>query len=331
MPLSDSAAAASPGERTVVSLLLRQAQTLGKQTFLQAGSTTWSFEGMAETAARRAGTLGDAGVMPGDRVAAILRNGPELAELFFACAWAGALLVPLNVASKGEQLAHMLRNAAPRILVVDGEFVPHLDVPGGLPAELEQVWLVGASTVGHVGQHELAPVPQPSAPVDAHPAAPGDPVAVLYTSGTTGPSKGVVCPNGQFWWWGVNTAAALGIGGDDVLYNCLPLFHTNALNTILQGLTHGAQVVIGDRFSASRFWQTLAETEATVTYLLGAMATILAEREPSPLDRGHNVRVALSPATAPALYPVFSERFGIRLVERARDDRDEPRDRRARR
>ena len=61
------------------------------------------------------------------------------------------------------------------------------------------------------------------------------PAAVLYTSGTTGPSKGVVCPHSQLYWWGLDTASALGITCDDVLYNCLPLFHMNALNTIVQG------------------------------------------------------------------------------------------------
>jgi crotonobetaine/carnitine-CoA ligase len=316
VPSSDSPAAAAPAaERTVVALLQHQAQELGERPFLKVGGTSWTFAGMADTAACRAGSLRAAGIEPGDRVATILRNGPELVELFFACAWAGAVLVPLNVASKGEQLAHMLRNAAPRVLVVDGELVAHLDVPGGLPAELERLWLVGASAAGGAGAHELVPLPHPSGAVAPLVGAPGDPVAVLYTSGTTGPSKGVVCPNGQFWWWGVNTAAALGIGPADVLYNCLPLFHTNALNTILQGLMHGARVVIGDRFSASGFWQTLAANDATVTYILGAMATILAEREPTPLDRGHRVRVALSPATAPALWPVFAERFGISLVE----------------
>ena len=77
----------------------------------------------------------------------------------------------------------------------------------------------------------------------------------------------------------------------------------------------GAHVVVGERFSASRFWSTLAECEATVTYILGAMASILASREPDDSDRAHRVRTALSPATDPALWPVFRERFGIDLVE----------------
>ncbi len=313
---SDTPAAASPRERTVVHLLLRRADTHGDRPFLEIGGVAWSFAQAAEVAARRGSALAGAGIRRGDRVATLLRNGPELVELFLACAWTGAILVPVNVASKGAQLEHVLGNAAPRAIAIEGDLVEQLrSLPGPLPEELEHLWLVGPSAHAFVGHRRLAPFPAAADAVAPSSSRPADPLAVLYTSGTTGPSKGVVCPHGQFWWWGLNTGSALGIQGDDVLHTCLPLFHTNALNTLVQGLVYGTRVVVADRFSASRFWERLAEAEATATYILGAMATILAGRDPTPLDRAHRVRVALAPATAPALWPVFEERFGIRLVE----------------
>ena len=86
---------------------------------------------------------------------------------------------------------------------------------------------------------------------------PGDTVAILYTSGTTGVSKGVCCPHAQYFWWGVNTARLLGLRGDDVLLTTLPLFHTNALNTFYQALLTGAALVVEPRFSASGFAASL--------------------------------------------------------------------------
>jgi crotonobetaine/carnitine-CoA ligase len=143
---------------------------------------------------------------------------------------------------------------------------------------------------------------------------PSDTTAILYTSGTTGPSKGVCCPQAQFYWWARSTAAMLGgLREDDVLYTCLPLFHTNALNACMQALTHGCRIVVGPRFSASRFWSRIVEADATVTYLLGAMISILAKTPPSELDRGHRVRVALAPATPAELHALFHERFGVVL------------------
>src|SRR5262249_59403041 len=101
----------------------------------------------------------------------------------------------------------------------------------------------------------------PAAAVGEAPARaggpPADTLAILYTSGTTGPSKGVCCPHAQFFWWGLNTAHLLGVGADDVLCTTLPLFHTNALNTFFQALITGATAIFESRFSASAFFTTL--------------------------------------------------------------------------
>jgi crotonobetaine/carnitine-CoA ligase len=137
---------------------------------------------------------------------------------------------------------------------------------------------------------------------------------MLYTSGTTGPSKGVLCPHAQWYWWAVKAGEILGVREGDVLYTCLPVFHTNALSTFAQALLHGATFVPGERFSASRFWQRLSDSGATITYLLGAMVYILAKRPPEEYVE-HTTRVALAPATSAELCVEFRQRFGIRIVD----------------
>ena len=74
------------------------------------------------------------------------------------------------------------------------------------------------------------------------------PVAILYTSGTTGPSKGVCCPQAQMFWWGVYSARALDIREGDVLFTTLPLFHTNALNAFYQALLNGCTYALEPKF-----------------------------------------------------------------------------------
>jgi crotonobetaine/carnitine-CoA ligase len=183
-----------------------------------------------------------------------------------------------------------------------------------LPSELERIWLLGTGGGETYRGLPVERFPEPGEPVAAVPLRPGDTTAILYTSGTTGPSKGVCCPQAQFYWWALSTAAMLGgLREDDVLYTCLPLFHTNALNACMQALTHGCRIVVGPRFSASRFWQRLVEADATVTYLLGAMITILSKTAPSPYDSTHRIRVALAPATQAELHGLFHERFGVVL------------------
>jgi crotonobetaine/carnitine-CoA ligase len=128
-------------------------------------------------------------------------------------------------------------------------------------------------------------MPQLDTPCPAADLTPGDTLTILYTSGTTGPSKGVCCPHAQYFWWGVNTAALLELTSHDVLCTALPLFHTNALNTFFQALLIGIAVTFEKRFSASDFYPALARAQATCTYVLGAMVPILLARERSPRSR----------------------------------------------
>ena len=270
---------------------------------------------MRDRAAQLAGAFAAAGIKAGDRVGVVAENRIEALDAFVACAWLGAILVPVNTGSRGPQLQHILENAGVSALAVEEAFVPQLDAVERLPHQLERLWLFDGDGPDTWRGLPAEPFPRSADAVEPAPVRPGDTIAILYTSGTTGPSKGVCCPHAQFYWWGVNTAAALGVGPTDVLYTCLPLFHTNALNTFVQALLHGARFVLGPRFSASEFWRRHVESEATVTYLLGAMISILVSRDPTPEEREHRVRITLAPATSAELQSTFRDRFGIEVIE----------------
>ena len=301
-------------ERTVATLLRLGAEEWGDRPCLRTSGRSLTYAETADEAARAAGMLADAGIRAGDRVGVMSENRWEVLSLLLGCAWSGAVLVPINSAARGPGLAHVLADAAPRVLAVESGLEPFV-AASPAPPGLERIWMLGGEA--HAAPVGVAVEPFPSAAAPAHPAppAPGDPLAILYTSGTTGRSKGVICPNAQFTWWGENVAGWLGLRADDVLYTCLPLYHTNALNAFVQALVCGAEYVVGPRFSASRFWERIVAADATVTYLLGTMVSILLAREPSPLERDHRLRVALSPATSPAAWEAFEERFGVRIVD----------------
>jgi crotonobetaine/carnitine-CoA ligase len=254
-----------------------------------------TFGEVRDAAARTAGRLADAGIRAGDCVATMSENRRELLELWLGCAWLGAVYLPINTALRGRQLEHVLRDGGARLLVVSPELAE-------VAPQVGQTWRFDE----YPGLGDAVP------PVDARP---GDTCALLYTSGTTGPSKGVLCPHAQWFWWAVATGEGLGIAEDDVLYTCMPLFHTNALNSFAQALVAGAAFVLGPRFSVSQMWRRLVDADATVTFLLGTMVHLLAGREHDPFERSHRVRVALAPATPAVLHGEFRERFGIRLVD----------------
>jgi carnitine-CoA ligase len=270
-----------PAQRTLPRLLEAQATRHGDRLLVRADGDERTVAQMRESAARRAGALSEAGIAAGDRVLLMSENRLEVLELWLGCAWLGAIFVPVNTALKGMQLEHVFSDADAKLVVREREL-------------------------------EALSRGEPVPPRDVHP---GDPAAILYTSGTTGPSKGVVCPQEQWYWWALLTGEALRIESGDVLYTCLPLFHTNALNTFCQALLWGATYALGPRFSASRFWGHCAEAHGTVTYLLGPMVSILLRQPPSPDDRAHRVRIALAPATGGELHEPFRERFGVELID----------------
>ena len=306
----------APGERTLPSILARQADRCPDRPLFRTGDTEWTFRTARDVAGGMAGRFREVGLRAGDRVAILCGNGPAFLQAYLGCAWGGLVAVPVNVASRGAQLEHILRNCGARLAVADAELLPVLaDAARADGVLLRTVWFVGPAAEDPERAIDTAPLPEPGAPQDPHPSRPGDTVAILYTSGTTGPSKGVCCPQAQYFWWGAHTATLLGLGEGEVLLTTLPLFHTNALNSFYQALLTGSTLVVERRFSVSDFTAALRRQDATVTYLLGAMVPMLLSRPPCPEDRAHGTRIALAPGVPAEYQTAFTERFGIGLVD----------------
>jgi crotonobetaine/carnitine-CoA ligase len=301
-------------EQTIPALLQRQASTHGSRPMLRCGTLERNYIEMRDAVADAAGMLAANGIQRGESVAFLCENRIELLDLILGCDWMGAVAVPLNTALRGDQLSHQLELSGARLLVMDSALIEVLEVVRR-PTTLRAVWALDGVPRTVPAGFSIVEAPGPAAPIAAAALGPGDTATILFTSGTTGPSKGVLCPHAQFYWWGVLVGELLEIDEHDVLYTCLPVFHTNALNAFMQALIAGATYHLGPRFSASRFWDQVSQAQATITYLLGAMVAILATRPVMPGDRAHLVTRALAPATPKELFATFPERFGVQLVE----------------
>ncbi|WP_322047919.1 ATP-dependent acyl-CoA ligase [Paraburkholderia sp. J67] len=303
--------------RTLPALLKQRVARNGEAPLFSDRSTSWNAREALDAAARRAGALSAHGVCRGDRVAILCSNRIEFMETVLGCAWLGAVAVPINTASRGMQLQHILANSGARLLVAEAALLDAVFALSPQALALEAIWAIGATGPVDAGAtaYAVSDFPPPGAALEAVALDDGDPFAILYTSGTSGLSKGVVCPHAQFYWWGTHTGGDLEVRAGDVLYTCLPLFHTNALNSFFQALMHDAQLIVDRRFSASGFFDALIETRATVTFVLGAMVPILLSRPQSPKEREHRVRVALAPAVPAQFQSTFTERSGIGLID----------------
>jgi len=304
-----------PSDRILSTILTRQAERYGDRLLLVAGETRWTFARTAMIAAASAQALVDAGIQPGDRVALMCSNRPEFLQVYLGCAWLGAIAVPINTALRGFQLSHIFRNSRPALLVVEAQFVTAIE---SVESDVElppRTWIVGASAAATDARQAAVPLPALGERAPAGAVRPGDTAAILYTSGTTGPAKGVCCPQAQLFWWGIYSARALGIREGDVLFTTLPLFHTNALNAFYQALLNGCTYVLEPKFSASGFWAAAKRHNATVGYLLGAMASMLLAQPKTADDKTHHLRVALGGGVPPQIHAPFRERFGVPLVD----------------
>ncbi|MGV3551775.1 ATP-dependent acyl-CoA ligase [Rhizobium sp.] len=303
-----------PERRTLPVILTEQAGRYGDRTLAVFGEESWTYAEALQTAGKAGALLASAGIAAGDRVAIFCSNRSEFLAIFLGCAWIGAVMVPINTASRGAQLRHVLANCGARLLVVEADIAAAFDDVADAFAGIETIWTIGGDA-GSVGGKGSSPLPALPAAIAAHAVRSGDTLAILYTSGTTGPAKGVCCPQAQFFWWGVGTARGLGMREGDVLLTTLPLFHTNALNCFWQALLTGSTYVLEAKFSASGYWKAVGRHKATIGYFLGAMAAILLSRPPEEADLAHSMRTALGGGVPERFHTPFIERFGVPLLD----------------
>ncbi|MBU1442953.1 MAG: ATP-dependent acyl-CoA ligase, partial [Gammaproteobacteria bacterium] len=307
----------SPGERTLPAMIQQQRVLFGSRPCVRIGDREWTHADVSDAASLRAASLADAGVTRGDRVALMSGNRIEFLEVFLGCGWMGAVSVPINTASMAPQIEYVLAQSKAVMLVIEAGFIERLQAVDFTRTSVQRIWVLQdeASPIAWEPQGLLVKTyPEPSDAVSTLEVQPSDTLAILYTSGTTGPAKGVMCSHAQFCWWGVNSADILGVVPDDVLASTLPLFHINALNTFAQAMMVGCQTVFESHFSASAFWSDMRNTKATVVYLLGAMVPILLAQPPTPGEKDHRVRLGLGPGVPEAAANAFLERTGVPLV-----------------
>lgn len=309
-------------DRVLPSLLTHWAEREGDREFLQFGDTAAvTFHDVEVATNRIARSLRRLGVTVGDRIAMLVPNCLELVLTWFAAAKLGAVEVPVNIQLRGKLLAHVLGNSGASVLLCHRDVLAGVvDTVNAQPG-ITTVVIVGgtrdeARALGVTADRvvEFQELDQGRAAALDHRPRYSDPMAILYTSGTTGPAKGVVMPHHQYYLWVELYAASLGLTRDDSYFTPLPLFHADGqLWGAYFPLVYGTKGTFVERFSVSRYWQQARDSGATATNLLGAMAHMLWKQPPKADDRQHTLRIA---QTIPmiSMKRGFEERFGLRLV-----------------
>jgi crotonobetaine/carnitine-CoA ligase len=300
---------------TIPELLATRARERPYEPFLHFEGRVYSNLEIWDLAGKVAGGLSQVGVRKGTHVALMLENEPLFYISWFALARLGAVEVPINTTFFGESLRHILSDSDAEVLIVGDVGLDAVGSLDALPQELGIVIGVGPrlpETLHGRATIVFDDLDGECPDVDVKPL---DPMAVCYTSGTTGVSKGVVLCHRYFFLVGSANATNMRLGKDDRYFTCLPLFHAMAqLSGTMAPLLAGGDIVLTRKFSVSAFWETCRELGVTAFGAIAAMTSMLYSAPISDRDRDHNVRYGFAVATPATLHDAFEERFGVRLV-----------------
>jgi crotonobetaine/carnitine-CoA ligase len=284
-------------------------------TWLKWQDEEFTWRDVLSCARRAANGLLELGVRPGERVALMMSNRPEFIWVHLGILMIGAQSVPVNISQRGATLAHILADSDAAAIVVQQDLrepvlairdqlrgLRYLVTDGG-PAGNGADWTV----------ERLLATPDADPDVELAEAVGG--VGLMYTSGTTGPPKGVAAANYDLEPL-LTLLAATEIRPGETMYTGLPLFHGNALLVSMIGsMFLDAKLALAPKFTASRFFDDCRRYGAVEFNTLGGMISILLKQPPRPDDRDHPVRVVLSAGCPPDRWREFEARFGVRIIE----------------
>jgi crotonobetaine/carnitine-CoA ligase len=304
-------------DRLLGRCLHRQAEKIPNDLFVRWEDDRWSYGRVNELANASARGFRELGVARGETVAFLLDSCPDWVWTTLGLNKLGAIWVPTNTDYKGSWLRESLEDARARVLVADASLLERALHAGPLP--FERVVVRGAPPPGMPAHVEVIPLAQltqaPGEEPDAAELYYGDTAAILWTSGTTGKSKGVMQSHNVWIRAALDGARNSGLREGEVLYNCLPMYQSAAwVANVYRALVCGVPVAMDARFSVHEFWDRCRHYGATMVFTLGAMHIFLWQQPPRADDRDNPVRVAGMVPMPDKLIGPFKERFGIEEI-----------------
>jgi crotonobetaine/carnitine-CoA ligase len=315
--LAQAEGSVHPASLLLPQLIRKRAEAEPDRVFLlQRGGSPVTYGDLHADAGRWAAALTSCDVSPDDNVLVLLPAGATAVGVWLGLSWIQAVEVPVNTAYFGRSLTHVVQNSRAKVIVIAERFLNRLQDLGGELGDLKLALVIGESATARelaIDVQQASRLLSEAAEINLGAGPRRDHIAtIVYTSGTSGPSKGVVLP------WGALQATATGImplasmTPDDCYYCPFPLYNNAGKFPIFMMAILNGRVLLREPWKTDEFWDDVDRFGCTTTLLFAAMANFLLKAEARADDAKHALRNVLM---VPLLRDTatFIERFHVRV------------------
>jgi len=307
-------------------ILKQQATKLGRKPFLQFGyKKPLSFYQTNQVANRVANGLLKLGVQKGEKVAVYMPNSDDYVITWFGILRIGAVMVPINTAYKMDFLQYIIDSSDSKVLFIAEEYLDRMPPIAKKIPQLQHVivWTRDGNERFEKHGFDFQKMISFSRFINSQKSSDPDVdvtfmdfARLMYTSGTTGRSKGVMRPCAADYSSARNYAEIMDVGPGDTCFTCLPLFHSNAMvMTVYPALIKGAKVIVEEKYSASQFWKWIKDHGVTKFNIVGTMSYFMWNTPPVPEEKQHKVKLVLGSPAPHDIIKEFMNRFSVKFME----------------
>jgi len=305
-------------------LLRYAAREYGDRTFLQiVGGSSQSYAEVHRSAMKMAAKLHYLGVRPQDKVLIMLTNGLEAIHGWFGSNLLNAVDVSINTGFRGKSLEHAVNLSGAKVMLTSSSYIKVIEQSAGNLPGLEFVVLIDdgpleSSALTQAGIRVLRYLTLDDSNLSSseYLVNPWDVGSVIYTSGTSGPAKGVQMPQGQITLLAKLSAAKMALCAQDIFFCFYPLYHmAGKFMSVLATLSVGGKLVLDAGFSPELWLERIRTYGATVTAAHGPMLEMVFALPPTPSDRDHKLRLIRTSPFPKRIATEFEARFKVKGLE----------------
>ncbi|MFC1872737.1 AMP-binding protein [Chloroflexota bacterium] len=303
--------------KSIPMALAERVKSIPNETFFLFNGENHSYKSVDEVSNRVANALAELGVKQSDNVCTILNNNMESVFAFFAVQKLGAVYVPINIQIEDAQVKHIINNCETEYLIIEADILPRVQGMLGELPKLANIIVKGEGEAPKLEGRNTSKFDAlfsgKSSPIDTQ-TIETDLACLLYTSGTTGPPKGVMLSHAYYIAGGELFVKVLGESEKGIFYSSLPFYHImGQIQGIIAPLMAGAAAAVSEKFSVSRFWDQIRETKATCTCMTGTQVTYLYQSAPKDNDADNTLRIIAAFPVPQDTADGFEKRFDLKL------------------